>query len=297
MVFPKDAISWNSVKKLNIPQLSLIAHRVDPLRPVRLRKSRIAEEFLGGCDAFVFVVDLHDLRHAVLQELARAHLGRLHDGLLEALQRIRETRDVSFRALPEAVARLLLEARDELVAMLGGLDFVPYRVEHATLRPIVGLADLAHPVPPRHVREDRLLARALAPRIVDLAEDARVGGRRVFRVEIVDDLGDLAAVDVLAVLVECGASSIDAVGCRESTPAFKPHMTCGFEVPMEAAFAALVTFFFTVADTSGQETSAFACRTGCGETLDFPLAVTLLPLLSSDADAAPRFAFTTTAVA
>lgn len=76
---------------------------------------------------------------------------------------------MSFRAVPEAVARLLLETPEKLRAMLGGLNFVPDHVEHAALRPIVGVADLADVLPVRHVRKDLELARTVSPDVVDLA--------------------------------------------------------------------------------------------------------------------------------
>ncbi len=202
-----------------------------------------------------------------------------------------------FGTLADGFLRLFPETLDEVVLVGRCLDFVPDRVEHLAVGPIAGVADLIEILPCLHVVEHTTLVGLVFPCCVDLREDARVRVRREFRMERVCVFRNFATVDVLGVVVEGMASSVDAVGCREKTPAFKPHMTCDFEVPMEAALAALVTFFFAVADTAGQETSAFACGTSRSETLDFPLAVTLLPLLPSDADAAPRFAFTTTAVA
>lgn len=204
---------------------------------------------------------------------------------------------MSFRTLTDGFLRLFPETLDEVVLVGGCLDLVPDRVEHLAVGPIAGVADLIEILPCLHVVEHTTLVGLVFPCCVDLREDAGLRGRREFRMERVRVFRNFATMDVLAVVVEGMASSVDAVGCRESTPAGFTFRTLAFEVLMEAAFAALVTFFFALADTAGQETSAFACGTSRCETLDFPLTITLLSLLSSDADAAPRFAFTTTAVA
>lgn len=116
-----------------------------------------------------------------------------------------------------------------------------------------------------------------------------MGGCRFFGVEIVDDDSDLATMDVLAVLVECGTNA----ACRLSV--LHPLLTPASGILQRTSDVGVMLGAFSMFGHEGTLTrtasschhlAALACRMGRGETISLAILFLLCAAIDARADAA-----------